>query len=288
MTESYSVRLPTGWEGPYTVAELREFLATGKVRSSDRIRRPDGSTTEVSAVLPDAIDISIVRPPPSERIVRKSSDRHAAVARKEASNRLKAVASPAPAPDTAQTPRNAPVASARSPASDRQPTTAIDRKRTSDRQPVVAADRKRTSDRQNAPAVPAASGPGRIVVGIIATLVILVTVGWEVTMLFGPSERSDPPATIQGTWKIEESVAAPALKGLTLGVTETSVDFISPAGTRTSSFKVVSIATDGEQFLSLTPADADFGDTIRILPGPGRIRLGTPQGSGLLLPVQDK
>lgn len=269
MPESYSVRLPTGWEGPYTVEELREFLASGKVRSSDRIRRPDGSTTEVSAVLPDAIDISIVRPPPSERIVRKSSDRHAAVARKEASNRLKAVAAsaappaaslpPAPSP----TPGNAPVAGSRSSASDRQPS--------------AAADRKRTNEQRIAAAAPATNrGRGRVAVGIIATLVILVSVGLQ---LMPSSDVGVQPVNFLGAWEAEDQDAAPQLKGLILSIAGRSIEFDSQTGKRSSTFEVLGVSAGGEQTLSLTPADPDFGEQVRIQPGIGYIRFGTTRGA---------
>jgi hypothetical protein len=81
MADSYLLLLPTGSEGPYTPAELRDLLRRGKARSGDRLRH---ATTPahclVSELIPDAAALEKEVPPASERIRRKVSDRHRAVA----------------------------------------------------------------------------------------------------------------------------------------------------------------------------------------------------------------
>lgn len=100
MPETYVVHLPTRREGPYDAEQLRELLATGRVRSTDEVMVSGRRMSTVAACLPDALDLSRVRPPTTERIRRKSSDRHAAVERKT-SQRLGAVPAPAPAAQAA-------------------------------------------------------------------------------------------------------------------------------------------------------------------------------------------
>ena len=96
MPETYVVHLPTRREGPYDAEQLRELLATGRVRSTDEVMVSGRRMSTVAACLPDALDLSRVRPPTTERIRRKSSDRHAVVERKS-SQRLAAIPSAAPA-----------------------------------------------------------------------------------------------------------------------------------------------------------------------------------------------
>jgi hypothetical protein len=101
MPETYVVHLPTRREGPYDAEQLRELLATGRVRSTDEVMVSGRRMSTVAACLPDALDLSRVRPPTTERIRRKSSDRHAAVERKS-SQRLAAIPSATPAASAAR------------------------------------------------------------------------------------------------------------------------------------------------------------------------------------------
>ena len=99
MTDTYHVLLPIGSEGPFTCEELRDRLASGKVRSSDRIMHAlTRKVCVLTEILPDAGDASKARAPVSERIRRSNSDRHVAV--QQSSQRLQ-VAPLAPLASTA-------------------------------------------------------------------------------------------------------------------------------------------------------------------------------------------
>lgn len=84
MSEQYLVLGEVGFtDGPFTEDDLRYLLGNGRVRSQDRIRRVrDGEYFDLSEIIPDAADISAVRPVASDRIRRKTSDRKKAAQEK--------------------------------------------------------------------------------------------------------------------------------------------------------------------------------------------------------------
>lgn len=119
MTEStYYVLLQFTQEGPFTCAELRERLLSGKARSYDRLVDGNGQALMITDLIPDAADLSLQRPAVSDHIRRTSRQRHGAID----STRK----SPTPPPQPANRPRLAPLPE-RSPAVAATPATALRR-----------------------------------------------------------------------------------------------------------------------------------------------------------------
>lgn len=102
MTETtYYILLQFTQEGPFTCAELRERLLSGKARSDDRLVDGDGRDVIIKDLIPDAEDLSRQRSAVSDRLRRTSRERQLAVD--------SAPKTTTPAPEPANRPRSAPL-----------------------------------------------------------------------------------------------------------------------------------------------------------------------------------
>jgi hypothetical protein len=116
MTEpTYSILLQFTQEGPFTCAELRERLLSGKARSDDRLVDGNGRALMLKDLIADAEDISRQRSAASDRIRRTSRERQVAT---DTTHKTRTPA-PANRPRSAPLPTVAPDAPAITPAAPR-------------------------------------------------------------------------------------------------------------------------------------------------------------------------
>lgn len=114
---TYYILLQFTHEGPFTCAELRERLLSGKARSDDRLVDGAGRPVMLKDLIPDAEDLSRQRSAVSDRLRRTSRERQVAV--------NTSPKTPTPAPEPANRPRSAPLP-AQSPSVTTMPAVATD------------------------------------------------------------------------------------------------------------------------------------------------------------------
>lgn len=255
MTDTYHVLLPIGSEGPFSCEELRNRLATGKVRSSDRVMH--ALTRKVCAltdVLPDAGDASKARAPVSERIRRSNSDRHAAA---QAGSQRIAATSPALTPSAKTSPAST-ISSISLPAAGlgnalrEAPTTSA---RQFDAQ--IPSPTPTPEVKAPAPIVKGPRNPIPAFVVLIAVMLTLAWIWWPVSMSGTKMSLND----LAGTWKGQAGKNS-ALSGLTVRVDQGSVTVTDTNGVRSAQTTLV-VAGEDVIVLRLMPADPHLGQMLQ-------------------------
>ena len=243
MADSYLLLLPTGSDGPYTVEELRDLIRRGKARSGDRLRNAASPAhCLVSDLIPDAAALEKEVPPASERIRRKVSDRHRAVAqaisdRQNSTSAGRASSSATnPAPFTMPTPP-----------------------------PMAAAPISKEERTQRL----------KQIVSIIV-IVVCVFILWQEMK---PESYPTPPAhPFAGTtWISTKRTKQAELKDLRLVFTAETVAITSGGQTQTYTYKDEP-RDSGERFFALEPAHPVLGTSFSMFTNDIQLRLSGASG----------
>jgi hypothetical protein len=246
MADTYFVMLDNGsTDGPYSLEELRERLHTGRVRSADRLTHTKTRVQcQLVELIPDAQDISHARPTVSERIRRKTSDRHAVAqaAANRSSGRTPAVpvlTAPAPAEYLAAGKAVSPVS--------------------------PGAGRAR----------PAWARPW---VGVIAVVVILAVI-WSQLPAFGGGGLT--VGVVAGRWKTGSDTTIPALKNAELILSREDLTINQGGMVRTLGISLA--ASDARLVVvELKPIDHDLGQFLQFEVVQGGLRLVATSGTAAL------